>query len=131
MYRRSLPDGDCLVFTGHLNASGYGVVKTPTGAALAHRVTFEDAYGPIPEGLEIDHLCRRRDCISPVHLDAVPHEENMRRGRAGAPQRAKTHCPQGHPYDEENTYSLITRNGYVNRLCRSCRREKRRQRSLN
>jgi HNH endonuclease len=66
------------------NHNGYGQVSTPAGMALAHRVYYEERYGPVPEGTELDHLCRVRACVNPEHLEPVSHAENCRRG-----QRAK------------------------------------------
>lgn len=66
----------------------------------AHRYSWEEANGPVPEGLELDHLCRTPACVRPDHLEPVTHLENQRRGSV----TARTHCPQGHPYDTENTY---------------------------
>lgn len=92
--------------------------------ALAHRFAYEDIVGPILEGLTIDHLCRVRHCVNPAHLEPVTHLENVRRGNGGLNQLAKTHCPKGHPYDEENTYRLPSRPS--GRYCRACRRERNR-----
>ena len=72
------------------------------------------------DGLEIDHLCRRRGCAQPLHLEPVTGLENMRRGIVGRVNRAKTHCPQGHPYDEANTHQ--SRSGRRN--CRACARDR-------
>lgn len=83
--------------------------------AGAHRVAYEEIMGPVPEGLELDHLCRTRSCVNPSHLEPVTHRENMNRGDVAT--RRKTHCPKGHPYDEENTGIY---NGYRN--CRACAR---------
>lgn len=68
---------------------------------------------PVPEGLEIDHLCFNKLCYEPTHLEAVTHQENLQRSGARV-----THCPQGHEYTEENTY----RQGNM-RSCKICRRE--------
>lgn len=75
----------------------------------------------IPNGLELDHLCRNRACVNPYHLDPVSHAENMRRGVAGLKQREKTHCPVGHEYTAENTY-IHPQNG--SRNCKACQRER-------
>lgn len=76
-------NGDCWEWQMARNSSGYGsyMVETRT-AMLAHRYAYEQMVGPIPEGLEIDHLCRNRGCVRPDHLEPVTHSENMRRARA-------------------------------------------------
>ncbi len=84
--------------------SGYVDVKINGRSYKAHRVIYEWIKGSIPEGLELDHLCRDRSCVNPWHLEPVTHLENIRRGLGGQNSRAKIHCPQGHPYDEENTW---------------------------
>lgn len=66
----------CWIYQGHINrATGYGSV----GRTLAHRRAYEEAGGVIPEGKEIDHLCRVRACINPDHLEPVTRKENVRR----------------------------------------------------
>ncbi|MFI2348057.1 HNH endonuclease [Streptomyces sp. NPDC019443] len=77
----------------------------------------------MPEGTELDHLCRVRACVRADHLEAVTHRENTLRGDTIPARRAiKTHCLRGHPYNTENTY----RSPKNHRSCRSCRRERRR-----
>jgi len=95
-------------------------------AALAHRVAYYFVKGEIPDGLEIDHLCRNRACVNPDHLEAVAHRLNVQRGdlspqgaAARERQRAKTHCPHGHPYSGEN---LIIQKKSGGRACRICTR---------
>jgi hypothetical protein len=87
--------------------NGYGVVQVAGRLQRAHRVAYEAAIGPIPEGLHIDHLCRNRACIRPDHLEAVTQAENNR--RAGA---ARTHCPHGH---------LLPPPGAKRRDCKACK----------
>lgn len=107
--------GRCWVWTGPPNRDGYGRIQDGGRTFLAHRWAYLDSYGDIPVGLELDHLCRRRSCVRLDHLDAVTHAENVRRS---LPYRVvKTHCPQGHAYDEANT---LRRNGQ--RECRACGR---------
>jgi len=99
-------------------------------SVLAHRFAYELLVGPIPEGLVIDHTCHRpsecdlasscphRRCCNPRHLEAVETVVNNHRGNTWSGRNVrKTHCPQGHPYDDENTFE---RNGV--RTCRTCAR---------
>ncbi len=105
----------CWVWTGSRTRDSYGWVWFKPRAWLAHRLVYELCVGPIPEGLQIDHLCRNRPCVSPSHLEPVTNAENVRRGMGGEWWRRKTHCPQGHAYVEANTYMYRNR-----RHCRAC-----------
>lgn len=121
------------IWTGQVNNKGYGLVwagyladpDRRKGKRAAHVVVYELLVGPVPAGLELDHECPFTLCCNPACLEPVTHAENMRRGRPGWNWRAKTHCPQGHPYDEENTYRPP---GSGDRLCRECRRVRNRER---
>lgn len=118
---------DCWLWCGAINQDGYGVYS----GRVAHRIAFKLVRGDIPAGTEIDHLCRRRNCVNPAHLDPVTHAVNIVRGdystvdrtRLGRIQREKTHCPQGHPYTGDNL--KIGWRGA--RVCRICEREKSRR----
>ena len=116
--RTGLADNDCWPWLGARAGTGYGnITRHGRGtSAPAHRVAYELCVGPIPEGLQIDHLCRRPDCVNPAHLEPVTQIENMRRGIKGV---LTTHCPQGHEYSEANTY-IDPRNS---RRCRQCKRQ--------
>ncbi|MEU7240240.1 HNH endonuclease signature motif containing protein [Streptomyces sparsogenes] len=86
---------------------------------MAHRFAYETLVGPIPEHLQLDHLCRVRHCVNPDHLEPVSSRENTRRGRSQAGINGrKTHCQKGHPFDSANTYVWKG-----SRACRTCRSE--------
>lgn len=106
----------CWNWTGGLS-HGYGYTSFDGRVQGAHRVSFQLIAGRIPEGLELDHLCRNRRCVNPVHLEPVTSRVNLLRGEGmSAKNAAKTHCPQGHEYTVVNTY--LWRG---NRLCAACR----------
>ncbi len=120
---RLVRDGECLIWTGTLNPYGYGMVSWHGHYKLVHILTYEWANGPVPGGLELDHLCRRHDCAEPKHLEAVTHRVNMLRGQTiAARHAAKTHCIHGHEFTPENTRM---RRGA--RECRTCSRERQRK----
>jgi hypothetical protein len=109
---------NCWIWIGAKIWSGYGQFGLNGKLKLAHRVSYELFKEDIPEGLQLDHLCKNRSCVNPDHLEIVTTQENTRRGLTGKINHHKlknTHCPQGHPYSEENTY--LYNNG---RKCREC-----------
>lgn len=109
------PMTGCFLWTGSVNGSGYGQFWLGKRRD-AHRVAYELYKGPVPDGLELDHLCRVRCCVNPDHLEPVTKKTNCLRGTSFAAQNAKkTHCPRGHAYDARNT----TYSG-GSRFCRAC-----------
>lgn len=122
------PETGCWDWTACIGSHGYGLIWNAIVGRQehAHRVSHLLHKGQIPEGLHIDHLCRRRCCVNPDHLEAVTQDVNNERvpDNIADRQRAKTHCPSGHPYDELNTYWL--KGG--RRDCRECRNKAARDR---
>ena len=120
------PDG-CWEWVASRSSTGYGTFYAGQGrgSVMAHRWSYEQRTGSLPSHLDLDHLCRNRACVNPDHLEPVTTSENLLRGaNVGKSNLRKTHCPKGHPYSEENTYTPPSR---PNRLCRACRRDRRRK----
>ena len=111
------PNSGCWLWDAGGNGNGYGRFRYAGRQRYAHRVVYELLVGPIPDGLQIDHLCRVRCCVNPQHMQPVTQQENIRRGLAGAHEAVKTHCPHGHAYTLGNTYV----NPRGSRECRTCR----------
>jgi hypothetical protein len=86
--------GDCWQWTGYTDKDGYGRFKVGGRYVQAHAYSWTLANGPVPEGMELDHLCRNRWCVNPDHLEAVTHAENLRRARALRPTCRYSGCPQ-------------------------------------
>ena len=82
LWARLSIEGECIVWEGALSSHGYGLIKDSGKPVRTHRVMWEMAKGPIPQGLEVDHLCRNRRCCRLDHLELVTHAENMRRAAA-------------------------------------------------
>ncbi len=111
---------ECWEWTGRRDSKGYGSFDaTARKKTQAHRAVYEWLVGPIPDGLEIDHLCRVRHCVNPGHLEPVTHQENCRRA-AQYPEwhrpkkrEPSTHCGNGHALTPDNTWGVAKR-------CRTC-----------
>src|SRR5699024_8246546 len=83
----------------------------------SHRTMYQAVIGPVPAGLDLDHLCRNRACCNPAHLEPVTRQTNLLRGNTIPARRAAVeNCPKGHPYDADNT--LTDRLGRRN--CKAC-----------
>lgn len=121
------PDlGSCWLWVGGTLRGGYGKVGNPT--RLAHRVAYELVVGPIPEGLQIDHLCQVRSCVNPAHLEPVTPKENQRRSASvSGLNAAKTICDRGHALDGDNLWTCPEDSMTPGkRVCRACKRENQR-----
>lgn len=127
------PDlGPCWMWLAGEDGHGYGKFHVNKRRQKAYRIAYQLVVGPIPDGLQLDHLCRVRMCVNPAHLEAVTQRENIMRGEGISVRlmrgemvgnRAKTHCPKGHPYDEENTGR-----DKKGRYCKECGRRSARER---
>jgi len=111
--------GACWFTSYRPNHYGYVRVDLGSKTVSAHRAVYEAVVGPIPEGFQLDHLCRNRACVNPGHLEPVTGAENIRRGVSH--HRSLAHCPAGHPYDTKNTMRRLETGGPARR-CRQCHR---------
>lgn len=123
---RECPASGCWIWEGPRDGKGYGRVSINGVAGSTHRIALS-TVAPIAPGLDVDHLCRVHECCNPAHLEAVTRAENIRRGLTGKWQAAKTHCPRGHEYTDENTYRPVRKDarkaGTSERQCRTCTRD--------
>lgn len=124
---RCVIQGECWIWSGATNGRrGYGRTYHNHRWLYVHRVAYEYVHGPIPDGLELDHVkargCTSPACCNPAHLEAVTHLVNMSR----SPNALKTHCPRGHLLAEPNlVQAALLRGG---RNCRQCNRERHQER---
>ena len=108
----------CWEWRGTVGNNGYGRFMIRRKTVTVHRYSYITMKGPIPQGLQIDHLCRNRKCVRPSHLEAVPPRTNVLRGVGIMAQKARqTHCIHGHEFTPENTAHYKGR-----RCCRQCAR---------
>lgn len=122
----------CWLWTGYVSVFGYGLIQHGYPLPrrfMAHRLAYELTTGPIPQGLDIDHLCHNADkscaggrtcmhrrCVNPAHLEPATRKQNLNRGWNA--RKRQTSCQRGHQFDKENTYYLPD----GRRCCRKCRR---------
>lgn len=109
-------ESGCWEWVGAKSGVGYGTVTVGgSHTKSAHRWMYEQVKGPIPDGMTLDHLCRKRDCVNPDHLEVVTMTENVLRGDGPTARNArKTHCARGHQYGAREP-------GTTQRHCTACR----------
>lgn len=130
-----LAESGCWEWSGaHFQTTGYAIfsMKSATDGrwrpTVAHRVSYELYVGPIPDGFQLDHVCRNRGCVNPVHLEPVTARVNTLRGQApSAVSVRENRCQQGHEFTPENTIFRPNRPG--KRECRECVRARDRARN--
>jgi hypothetical protein len=109
-------DGPCWIWQNCLGSRGYGCVGIDGKVQLTHRVAYQRLVGPIPDGLQIDHLCFKKRCCNPAHLEPVTGKVNCER----AWPAMKTLCVNGHHLAGDNLIIKKRRNGLTIRNCREC-----------
>jgi hypothetical protein len=130
MARVEKQENRCWNWQPGVTPAGYAVITMTDGDSVrhttAHRYAYELWVGVIPDGHEIDHICFNRSCVNPDHLQPLTRRENIKRsqeaGRLVSGNSLKTHCAQGHAYDEGNTYRWVSPEGYTRRYCRKCQK---------
>lgn len=120
------PNSGCWLWGGVVSKKGYPYFRAVSrqNTVLAHRFSYEMHKGKVPEGMEVDHVCKLRCCVNPDHLEAVTHLENIRRGTNQ--WRGVSHCVNGHEFSVGNT-SFYKKDQYTGRRCKACARERARE----
>lgn len=115
----------CWIWTRSLNGGGYAMQSNKAFGehSLVHRAIWEEFNGPMPEGLQSDHLCRVRSCVNPAHIEPVTNRVNILRGVSFAARFAKrTECVNGHLFSGRNLGIYMEGKSQVRR-CRTCQKK--------
>jgi len=107
------------------SGGGYASLHLDGRTVRAVMVAYELKHGPVPTGLQLDHLCRNTGCWNPDHVEPVTPSVNQLRGTSR--QSEKTHCPQGHSYNSENTAIRRSKGGRLKRFCKPCQKQSTRE----
>ena len=129
---RRLDVSDCWEWKLCVDKNGYGITHagSSTDGSLktvkVHRFVYQQMVGPIPEGMDIDHLCVNRKCANPDHLRPLAKPDHGRLSPGGMINKRKTHCPSGHSYSE---FGYTERNSGC-RKCKVCSNARRKARYI-
>jgi hypothetical protein len=104
----------CWLWVGYIDRDGYGTLWRGKSPTQAHRAVYRELIGEIADGMRLDHLCRRRNCVRPDHLEPVTESENQRR-RTWRARVRQPRCRAGH---DLRVHVMVTPEG--GRLCRLC-----------
>lgn len=118
--RIQVQENGCWLYPGEPTKNGYVRLNYQRRKIMSHRFFYEHLRGIIPDDKECDHLCKNRSCCNPNHIELVDRATNARKQDHFL--RSKTHCPQGHAYDEANTVYTTRQDGGKRRHCRECMR---------
>ena len=124
--RSVIDENGCWLWQGG-RTSGYGQIRVHGRREVCHRVTYKFIKGDIPDGLELDHICRVRHCVNPDHVEPVTHATNIFRAALG--QRNSNTCKYGHEWTPDNTY-IRDDNGQIHRQCKMCARISRERKKM-
>jgi len=114
---------ECWEWQKAKSSAGYGQIRLDGKLYYTHRLMYQQEHGEIPQGMQIDHLCRNRACCNPAHLEAVTQKENILRGNGWSGRKARTsHCPKGHELAGDNLVKYELKFG--KRKCRTCKVER-------
>lgn len=124
-YNIVVDDNGCWIWQGNVSGPGYGTLNLAGKSRLAHRISYELFIGHIPEGLDLDHLCRVRRCINPNHLEPVTRKVNLHRGETWKWRLDKLTCKYGHPLEGSN----LRKGKGRERICIACDNRRSRERN--
>lgn len=100
---KCIKEGDCHLWQGPLDRDGYGTFYFRRKNRRAHRVAWFFTFGDIKKGFVVNHICKKRNCVNPQHLQVISTTENalLDSTSIAAINARKTHCKQGHPFDRK------------------------------